>query len=147
MAKAGPHLRVLPNTRAECAGGARPCPLVSCRYHLLLDVAEDGRLFVSREMDEGDAGSIVDALASMPETCALDVADRGGASAVEIGEMLQMHHKVVERTIREAGARVRDQDVDWEEREHPEDFYIRYSNMGAAELAELAAELRRKARR
>jgi hypothetical protein len=141
------HLRVLPETRSECVGGVRPCPLVSCRYHLLLDVAEDGRLFVSRDIDEGDADSIVEALASMPETCALDVAERGGASAVEIGEMLEMHHKVVERTIREAGARVRDANVDWEEREHPEDFYIRYSNMGAAELAEIAAELRRKARR
>jgi len=119
---------------------------VSCRHHLFLDIAEDGRLFISRDVDENDEDSIVEALRSMPETCALDVADRGETSAADIGEILQTHHKVIERTIREAGARVRDQDVDWDEREHPEDFYIRYSNMGASELSELAAELRRRAR-
>lgn len=146
------HLRVLPETRSECVGGVRPCPLVSCRYHLLLDVAEDGRLFVSRDIDEGDADGIVEALASMPETCALDVADRGGISAEDIGELMNIRRdgpRGISAQISRAAAKIAESNErdDFDEREHPEDFYIRYSNMGAAELAEIAAELRRKARR
>ena len=28
-----------PETRADCVGGARPCPFVSCKHHLYLDVS------------------------------------------------------------------------------------------------------------
>ena len=28
-----------PETRADCLGGARPCPFVSCKHHLYLDVS------------------------------------------------------------------------------------------------------------
>lgn len=148
MARAAVHLRVLPATRGECRGGVRPCPLVSCRYHLLLDIAEDGRLFMTRDVDAEDVESIVEALREMPETCALDVAERGGVSARDVGEILGMHHKVIERTVRETAARlgVEYDEDDFDEREHPEDFYVRYSLMGADELAEVAAELRRRAR-
>jgi len=31
---------VRPITRADCAGGQRPCPFVSCKFHLKLDVAQ-----------------------------------------------------------------------------------------------------------
>ena len=140
------HLRVLPATRSECVDGARPCPLVSCRYHLLLDIAEDGRLFVTREIDEGDADDIVEVLTAMPETCALDVAARG-MTLEEIAALMGMRRQSVDQVAQRALERIRAADHDWEEREHPEDFYIRYSNMGAAELAELAAELRRKGKR
>lgn len=61
-----------PRTRGDCEGGARPCPFVSCRYHLFLDVDQvSGAVklnFPEREPDE------------LAETCALDVADRGGAT-------------------------------------------------------------------
>lgn len=57
-----------PKTRADCAGGARPCPWVSCRHHLALDVTFAGSLRVSFPGVE---------LEDLPETCSLDVADRG----------------------------------------------------------------------
>lgn len=59
-----------PVTREDCKGGIRPCPFVSCRHNLALDV--DGRnVRVIFPDDNGEPD-----LFAMPETCALDVADR-----------------------------------------------------------------------
>jgi len=63
-----------PRTYADCEraglGTEQPCPFVSCRRHLALDVnPRTGAIklnFPDLEVDE------------MPETCALAVADRGG---------------------------------------------------------------------
>lgn len=70
------HLRVVPSdprdmrprTRGECAEGPRPCPWVSCRYHLAIEVTPSGGLkmkFPGVELED------------MPQTCALDAADEG----------------------------------------------------------------------
>lgn len=62
-----------PTNRSQCRDGSRPCPFVSCRYHLYLDVQRDGSLkihFKDREVDE------------IPQTCALDVADAGSDGKV-----------------------------------------------------------------
>lgn len=62
-----------PRTRADCAEVPRPCPFVSCRYSLYLDVNRAGGLKVNFPDLEPD---------QMPAewSCALDVADRGGAT-------------------------------------------------------------------
>lgn len=140
-------LRVLPESRSECRGGARPCPLVSCRYNLLLDVATDGRMYVSRDFDENDEESIAAALKSMRETCALDVADRGATTSVAIAKLMNLRRDSVEKLMRTAFDTVRASGCDFESPEHPEDFYLRYSLMGADELAEIASELRARGRR
>lgn len=61
-----------PKTRGDCLPGGcneiRPCPWVSCKWHLYVSVEADGSLIVSRP----DLG-----VERMPDTCALDVADRG----------------------------------------------------------------------
>jgi hypothetical protein len=71
-----------PQTRADCAGGARPCPFVSCKHHLYLDVsARTGAIklnFPDLEVWE------------MTETCALDVADRGGTTLEEVGAIMNL---------------------------------------------------------
>ncbi|RMH37295.1 MAG: hypothetical protein D6689_21110 [Deltaproteobacteria bacterium] len=71
-----------PRTRAECAGAARPCPWVSCKHHLYLDVnPETGSIkinFPDLEVWE------------MTETCSLDVADRGGITLEEVGEIMNL---------------------------------------------------------
>ena len=71
-----------PVTRAECACGERPCPFVSCKYHLYLDVnPETGSIklnFPHLEVWE------------MADTCALDVADRGGITLEEVGEIMNL---------------------------------------------------------
>src|SRR5580700_5943165 len=71
-----------PETRADCQGGARPCPFVSCKHHLYLDVsARTGAIklnFPDLEVWE------------MTETCALDVADRGGTTLEEVGAIMNL---------------------------------------------------------
>jgi hypothetical protein len=71
-----------PKERAECKDGIRPCPFVSCRFHLYLDVNPvTGTLklnFPGLEVWE------------MPFTCALDVADMGGRTLEEVGQILNM---------------------------------------------------------
>jgi hypothetical protein len=71
-----------PRTRVECAEGARPCPYVSCKHHLFLDVsARTGAIklnFPDLEVWE------------MNETCALDIADRGGTTLEDVGAIMNL---------------------------------------------------------
>jgi hypothetical protein len=67
-----------PRVRGDCLSGGcnegRPCPWVSCRYHLALDVTEAGSLtirFPDREVWE------------MTDTCCLDVAEEGDDLTLE----------------------------------------------------------------
>ncbi len=71
-----------PKTRAECVEGMRPCPFVSCQHHLFLDVsARTGAIklnFPDLEVWE------------MNESCALDVADRGGTTLEDVGAIMNL---------------------------------------------------------
>ena len=71
-----------PSTREECRGVERPCPFVSCKHHLYLDVnPETGSIKVNfPDLEPWE----------MKETCALDVADRGGITLEEVGEILNL---------------------------------------------------------
>jgi hypothetical protein len=74
-----------PATRGDClAGGinaARPCPWVSCAQHLALYVHEgSGNVKVTSPGLDGEPD-----LDAMRDTCALDVADRGGETLDEVG--------------------------------------------------------------
>jgi hypothetical protein len=60
-----------PRTRADCAEGPRPCPFVSCKYHLFIDVsAKTGAIKLN-----------------FP---ALDVADRGGTTLEDVGAIMNL---------------------------------------------------------
>lgn len=71
-----------PQTRADCIHSPRPCLFVSCRYHLYLDVnPETGSIkvnFPDKEVWE------------LEETCALDVAERGGVTLEEVGAIMNL---------------------------------------------------------
>jgi len=71
-----------PRSRADCLEGARPCPFVSCQHHLYLDVsARTGAIKVNfPDLDVWE----------MSETCALDVADRGGTTLEEVGAIMNL---------------------------------------------------------
>lgn len=71
-----------PRTRAECAEGQRPCPYVSCKHHLFLDVsARTGAIKLNfPDLEVWD----------MNETCALDVADRGGTTLEDVGAIMNL---------------------------------------------------------
>ncbi len=71
-----------PMARSECATGVRPCPYVSCKHHLYLDVNPDtGSIKLNfPDLEVWD----------MASTCALDVAERGGITLEEVGEILNL---------------------------------------------------------
>lgn len=75
---------IRPRTRGDCTLVPRPCPFVSCCYHLYLDVSQKtGSIklnFPDLEVWE----------MPHPASCALDVADRGGATLEEVGEVLNV---------------------------------------------------------
>ncbi|MFO0712413.1 MAG: sigma factor-like helix-turn-helix DNA-binding protein [Sandaracinus sp.] len=83
-----------PKTRAECVDMERPCPYVSCKYHLYIDVHPvRGSIkinFTDMEVWE------------MTETCALDIADRGGITLEEVGEIMNLTRERV-RQVETAG--------------------------------------------
>jgi hypothetical protein len=72
----------LPATRGECEGHEGPCPLVSCRWNIYLDVnPRNGNIklnFPDKEVWE------------LPATCALDVADRDGVTLEELGALVNL---------------------------------------------------------
>lgn len=84
--RAGEALEVVeydrPANRTECVNSPRPCLFVSCKHHLYLDVnPETGSIklnFPDQDVWE------------LEETCALDVAERGGITLEEVGEILNL---------------------------------------------------------
>jgi len=64
-----------PKTRLDCLPGGpneqRPCPWLSCKYHLGLEVSEAGTLYVNPEWDDGRP------------TCSLDLVARNGKHTLE----------------------------------------------------------------
>ena len=73
---------IRPRSRADCANGPRPCMFISCKHHLYLDInPSTGSIklnFPEREVWE------------LTETCALDIADRGGITLEEVGEVMNL---------------------------------------------------------
>jgi hypothetical protein len=89
-----------PKTRGECCDGPRPCPFVSCKFHLYLDVTEVGSIkFNFPEIDD---------LSQMAETCALDVADRGGVTLEEVGSFMSFTRERTRQIEDEAVTKLRD---------------------------------------
>ncbi len=91
-----------PKSRGECANVARPCPYVSCKYHLYIDVNPNtGSIkvnFPDREVWE------------LKQSCALDVAQQGGITLEEVGEILNLTRERIRQVevrglmkLREAG--------------------------------------------
>lgn len=71
-----------PAVRGDCIDAPRPCPWVSCRYHLALEVnPRTGSLRLNHPGLE---------LEDLPQTCALDVADAGGLSLWDVGQILNL---------------------------------------------------------
>jgi hypothetical protein len=70
-----------PRTRGEC-GTERPCPWVGCRYHLYLDVSPRTG---SIKLNHPDI-----AVEDMHESCALDVADAGEHTLLEVGALVNI---------------------------------------------------------
>ena len=71
-----------PTTRAECSEEMRPCPWVACKHHLYLDInPETGSIKINfPDLEPWE----------LKNTCALDVAERGGITLEEVGEIMNL---------------------------------------------------------
>lgn len=71
-----------PTARAECRGDVRPCPWVACKHHLYLDInPETGSIKINfPDLEPWE----------LKHTCALDVAERGGITLEEVGEIMNL---------------------------------------------------------
>lgn len=125
-----------PRTLEECSQEARPCPWVSCRHHLLLEVATadpsardkratsmrlnaaSGRQGRRRGLQSSAAALLVrtwmdeavEALSRMRYTCALDVARDypDGAPTSLVAQLLGLSEQAIDAEVREAGQRWRE---------------------------------------
>lgn len=96
---------VRPQTRSECASGIRPCPYVSCKHHLYLDV---NPITGSIKVNFPDLE-----VWEMEDTCALDIADRGGITLEEVGSIMNLTRE-----------RIRQVEVSGLEKLQAEDFAV-----------------------
>lgn len=94
-----------PKTRAECVGGERPCPWVSCRHHLYLDVNDRGGLILNFPDIEDDEARD---MGELKDTCALDVADRGGETLEGVGERMNFTRERTRQVEVMAAAKIAD---------------------------------------
>ena len=71
-----------PATRNQCSQEVRPCPWVACKHHLYLDVnPETGSIKINfPDLEPWE----------LPHTCSLDVAERGGITLEEVGEIMNL---------------------------------------------------------
>lgn len=74
---------VRPQTREDCRDGIRPCPFVSCKYHLYLDVnPRNGHVkYNFPNLEPWD----------LDESCALDIAEsEPGITLEEVGKVMNL---------------------------------------------------------
>lgn len=104
--------------RSECKDGPRPCCRVSCKYHLLLDIGAGGsinagyghtlRAKATPEQVDAWAEEQSERLISMPETCALDIADEGGGIDNQaIADALGISREAVRQIIDKATDKIK----------------------------------------
>lgn len=92
-----------PKTRADCVNGLRPCIWVACHHHLAMDV--DPR---TGSIKVNFPGALDGDFSAMAETCALDVADRDGATLEAVADVLALTRERVRQVEEQALERVRD---------------------------------------
>jgi hypothetical protein len=89
-----------PKTRADCVNGPRPCLFVSCKHNLYLDVnPETGSIklnFPDKEIWE------------LEHTCALDVAEKGGITLEEVGEIMNLTRERIRQVETRGLAKLRE---------------------------------------
>ncbi|MDX1469839.1 MAG: hypothetical protein R3258_10915 [Acidimicrobiia bacterium] len=102
-----------PKTRADCINGPRPCPWLGCKYHLLLDVDDNGTIWIHADanckrtippwgkMDPEQEQELM-SLMDTHETCGLDLADEGGITAGEVAQTLGVGERRIYEISRRA---------------------------------------------
>jgi hypothetical protein len=82
-----------PVCRADCKGASRPCPWVSCRYHLYLDINE-GTGTIKFKFPELE-------IWELEHTCALDLAEARDLTYEEVGQALNLTRERIRQLTNE----------------------------------------------
>jgi len=91
-----------PTMRSECADMERPCPFVSCKYHLYIDV-HPVRGSIKINFPDVEVWEMTD-------TCALDIADRGGITLEDVGQIMNLTRERVRQLETQGLSRLQGQE-------------------------------------
>ena len=91
-----------PKLRGDCAEMERPCPFVACKYHLYIDV-HPVRGSIKINFPDVEVWEMTD-------TCALDIADRGGITLEEVGQIMNLTRERVRQLETQGLAKLQDID-------------------------------------
>jgi len=91
-----------PKLRGECADTERPCPFVACKFHLYIDV-HPVRGSIKINFPDVEVWEMTD-------TCALDIADRGGITLEEVGQIMNLTRERVRQLETQGLARLQNAD-------------------------------------
>ena len=143
-----------PRTRADCLNGPRPCPWISCRKHLFLDIGIRGKLGRRSHVVKWHFGRDADPTELPPRaSCALDLADdhaKTGMTLGEIGAVWRLHSERVRQIEVSAVRKVRRAfkrmgiDASWLDAlalEVPESMFALAMDRAAQVVSELDVEL------
>lgn len=72
--------RRLPLTRGDCVDGPRPCPFVTCRHHLFLDVVHGAIKLNFPDLEPSE----------LELSCSLDLAELGELTLEQVGAALNV---------------------------------------------------------
>lgn len=92
---------IRPTKREHCVDGPRPCPWVTCRYNLYLEVTRRGIVQFSK-------GEVPVEDIPPHESCALDVADRGGISLEKVAAILGLTRERIRQVAIEGLRKVKE---------------------------------------
>lgn len=97
-AEADDGRRRLPLTRGDCIEDDRPCPYISCKFHLFLDVTKIGNIKINfPHLMDPDGTPRLD---EMEFTCALDIADNGGETLDALGTRMNMTRERIRQIVK-----------------------------------------------
>ncbi len=88
-----------PVTRADCVDGPRPCPWISCKYHLYLDVnPRTGSIKLNfPDIEPWE----------MVHSCVLDIADRGPVTLEDVGRIMNLTRERIRQLEASASTKIR----------------------------------------
>lgn len=94
--------KLRPKTRDDCREGLRPCPWVSCRHHLFLEITPSGNIRINLPGKEPW---------ELENSCALDMSERGGMTLEDVSRLFsltrervrQLEERALHRLERRAG--------------------------------------------
>ncbi|HVJ20135.1 MAG TPA: sigma factor-like helix-turn-helix DNA-binding protein [Polyangiaceae bacterium] len=100
-----------PTLRSECVEGPRPCPHVACKHHLYLDVNPNTGT-IKLNFPELEVWELAD-------SCALDIAERGGTSLDDISKLMNVTRERVRQIETQAMSKLASVQDLHELRQHP----------------------------